>query len=108
MSENLRHYTTIVFGFEHVLRLVPESAWANPSPCEGWNARQVAGHAMAVVNNVAARGGVGTVVDPFADLDDDRRRRPVGDVPRDPRPLPRRPPISRGLADTDRRRRSAR
>ena len=69
MSENLRNYTTIMFGFEHVLRLVPESAWSNASPCDEWNARQVAGHAMSVVNNIAARGGVGTVVDPFADLD---------------------------------------
>jgi len=70
MSEHLRQYTTIVFGFEHVLRLVPGDAWENPSPCEGWSARQVAGHAMAVVNNVAARGGVGARVDAFADLDD--------------------------------------
>jgi uncharacterized protein (TIGR03086 family) len=69
MSENLRNYTTIMFGLEHVLRLVPASAWDNPSPCDEWNARQVAGHAMGVVNNIAARGGVGTVIDPFADLD---------------------------------------
>ena len=68
MSENLRRYTTIMFGFEHVLRLVPDSAWSNPSPCEEWNARQVAGHAMSVVNNIAARGGVGTVVDAFGDV----------------------------------------
>jgi uncharacterized protein (TIGR03086 family) len=68
MSENLRRYTTIMFGFEHVLRLVPDSAWANRSPCAEWNARQVAGHAMSVVNNIAARGGVGTVVDPFGDV----------------------------------------
>ena len=69
MSENLRRYTTIVFGFEHVLRLAPSGGWGNPSPCEGWNARQVAGHAMAVVNNVAARAGVGRVVDPFEQLE---------------------------------------
>jgi uncharacterized protein (TIGR03086 family) len=69
MSENLRRYTTIVFGFEHVLRLVPASAWSNASPCDEWNARQVAGHAMGVVNNIAARGGVGTTVDAFGDLD---------------------------------------
>jgi uncharacterized protein (TIGR03086 family) len=68
MSENLRRYTTIMFGFEHVVRLVPETAWSNPSPCEEWNARQVAGHAMSVVNNIAARGGVGTVVDAFGDV----------------------------------------
>ena len=69
MSENLRLYTSIVFGFEHVLRLVPGDAWDAPSPCEGWNTRQVAGHTMAVVNNIAARGGVGTVVDVFEGID---------------------------------------
>lgn len=65
MSENLRRYTTIVFGFEHVLRLVPPGAWDNDSPCAGWTARDVAGHAMGVVHNVAARAGVGDVLDPF-------------------------------------------
>ena len=68
MSENLRLYTSIVFGFEHVLRLVPADAWDDPSPCEGWTARDVAGHAMSVVNNVAARAGIGRQVDVFKDL----------------------------------------
>jgi uncharacterized protein (TIGR03086 family) len=68
MSENLRRYTTIVFGLEHVLKLVPADAWDNPSPCDGWSVRDVAGHAMAVVNNVAARGGVGSNVDAFGDV----------------------------------------
>jgi uncharacterized protein (TIGR03086 family) len=69
VSANLRMYTTVVFGFEHVLRLVPDSAWDGPSPCEGWTSRQLAGHAMGVVNNVAARAGVGDNVDAFGDLD---------------------------------------
>jgi uncharacterized protein (TIGR03086 family) len=68
MSENLRLYTVILFGFEHVLRAVPADAWENQSPCEEWTTRQVAGHAMGVVNNVAARGGVGAVLDPFDDV----------------------------------------
>ena len=68
MSENLRLYTTILFGFEHVLRSVPADAWENQSPCEEWTTRQVAGHAMGVVSNVAARGGVGAVVDVFGDV----------------------------------------
>lgn len=68
MSENLRLYTSILFGFEHVLRSVPADAWDLPSPCEGWTARQAAGHAMGVVNNIAARGGVGEAVDPFGDV----------------------------------------
>jgi uncharacterized protein (TIGR03086 family) len=69
MSENLRRYTTIVFGLEHALQQVPPGAWENPSPCDGWTVRQAAGHAMAVVNNVAARGGVGDNTDAFSDLD---------------------------------------
>jgi uncharacterized protein (TIGR03086 family) len=68
MSANLRMYTTVVFGFEHVLRLVPPDAWDGPSPCEGWTVRDLAGHAMGVVNNVAARAGVGENVNAFADL----------------------------------------
>jgi uncharacterized protein (TIGR03086 family) len=61
-------YTTVVFGFEHVLRLVPGDAWDGPSPCEAWTVSELAGHAMGVVNNVAARAGVGENVNAFADL----------------------------------------
>ena len=68
MSDNLRLYTTIVFGLEHVLRQVPSDAWDNPSPCDRWTARQVAGHAIGVVNNVAARAGVGENLDVFGDI----------------------------------------
>ena len=67
MSENLRNYLVAVFGFEHTLRSVPADAWDNPSPCEGWSARDVAGHTMAVINNVAARAGVGEEMAPFGD-----------------------------------------
>lgn len=68
MSENLRQYLVAVFGLDHVMRLVPESAWDRPSPCENWTARQVAGHAIGVVNNVAAKVGLGDAVDPFGDV----------------------------------------
>ncbi len=68
MSQNLRYYTTAVFGLEHVIRLVPDEAWDSPSPCDLWTAREVAGHAMGVVNNVAARAGVGDPIDVFADV----------------------------------------
>jgi len=70
MSQNLRLYTSILFGFEYVVRSVPASAWDNPSPCESWTAREVAGHAMSVANNIAARGGVGTAVDGFTNVAD--------------------------------------
>lgn len=65
MSKNSQTYLSVLFGFDHVLRSVPSDAWEKPSPCEGWTVRDVAGHAMVVVNNVAARAGVGTMLDPF-------------------------------------------
>lgn len=67
MSVNLRNYLVAVFGLEHVLRSVPPDAWDNPSPCDAWTARDVAGHTLAVINNVAARAGVGESADPFAE-----------------------------------------
>jgi uncharacterized protein (TIGR03086 family) len=69
VSENLRNYTTIVFGFEHVLRQVPDDAWGRQSPCDEWTARHVAGHVIGVLNNVTARAGLGRQVDVFADLE---------------------------------------
>ena len=67
MSANLRNYLVSIFGFEHVIRSVPASAWDNPSPCDKWTARDVTGHSMAVISNVASRAGVGDSADPFAD-----------------------------------------
>jgi uncharacterized protein (TIGR03086 family) len=64
-SENVRLYATILSGFEGVLRSVPYDAWDNRSPCDGWSTRDVAGHAMGVVHNIAARAGVATPIDPF-------------------------------------------
>jgi uncharacterized protein (TIGR03086 family) len=48
MSVNLRRYTKTLYGFDHVVRSVPTGAWAAPSPCEGWTARDVLGHVIAV------------------------------------------------------------
>jgi len=48
MSEHLRWYTKAMYSMDHVVRLVPADAWGNPSPCEGWTARHVLGHVIAV------------------------------------------------------------
>jgi uncharacterized protein (TIGR03086 family) len=69
VSANLRQYITAVFGLEQVIRSVPADSWENASPCAEWTARQVAGHALAVVGNVAARAGLGDNVDVFAVAD---------------------------------------
>ncbi len=68
MSESLRLYTTVMFGLEQTLARVPSNAWDRPSPCEGWTVREVAGHAMAVTRNIAARASGGEVLDAFTDV----------------------------------------
>ncbi len=68
MSINSRNYITAIFGFDHIMRGVPTSAWGNPSPCSEWTARDVAGHAMGVVSNVGARAGVGELLDVFKNV----------------------------------------
>lgn len=68
MSENLRLYTTVMFGLEQVLSRVPSNAWDRPSPCESWTVRDVAGHAMAVTHNIAARASGGDLLDAFTDV----------------------------------------
>ena len=61
-------YTTVVFGLEHTLARVPPDAWDRPSPCADWTVREVAGHAMAVVRNIAARALGEEPTDAFTDL----------------------------------------
>lgn len=68
MSENLRLYTIVMFGLEQTLARVPSDAWDRPSPCEAWTVRQVAGHAMAVTHNIAARATGGELLDAFDDV----------------------------------------
>lgn len=48
MTNNLRVYTKALYGFDHVVRSMPRAAWSSPSPCEGWTARDVLGHVIAV------------------------------------------------------------
>ena len=58
MTQNHRVFTKALYGFDHVVRSMPHSAWSNPSPCEGWSARDVVGHVIAVQSYVEslARG----------------------------------------------------
>ena len=57
-----------MFGLEQTLARVPSSAWDCASPCAGWTVREVAGHAMAVTHNIAARAAGGEVIDAFTDV----------------------------------------
>ncbi len=53
MSENLRNFTKAVYGMDAVVARIPDQAWDQPSPCEGWTARDVVGHQVGVFNGVA-------------------------------------------------------
>ena len=57
MSERLRRFTKAVYGFDAVVRRVDPARWDDPSPCEGWTARDVAQHQVDVMNMVATSAG---------------------------------------------------
>jgi uncharacterized protein (TIGR03086 family) len=44
MSDILERYERITGQFTDRVRAVPAEAWDDPSPCEGWRARDVVGH----------------------------------------------------------------
>ncbi len=44
MSEISERYRKVAAGFTARVTAVPEGAWDNPAPCEGWVARDVVGH----------------------------------------------------------------
>lgn len=57
MSERLRDFTKAVYGMDAVVGRVPNDAWDNPSPCEGWSARDVVAHQVGVFDGVAHMAG---------------------------------------------------
>jgi len=44
MSDIAERYQRITAQFTARVRAVPATAWNNPSPCDGWTARDVVGH----------------------------------------------------------------
>jgi uncharacterized protein (TIGR03086 family) len=44
MSEISERYRKVAGQFTERVRAVPDDAWDNPTPCEGWVARDVVGH----------------------------------------------------------------
>jgi uncharacterized protein (TIGR03086 family) len=59
MSENLQQFTQSVYTLDAVVARTAADAWDNDSPCEGWSARDVVGHAVGVLNGIThfASGG---------------------------------------------------
>ena len=44
MSEISERYRKVAAQFTQRVNAVPDDAWHNPAPCEGWVARDVVGH----------------------------------------------------------------
>ena len=44
MSEISDRYRTVAAQFTERVKAVPDTAWSNPAPCEGWVARDVVRH----------------------------------------------------------------
>ena len=72
MSEILERYERITGQFTERVRAVPAGAWDNPSPCEGWTARDVVGHLTEWIP--AFFGSQGVEFPPVPSVQDD----PVG------------------------------
>ncbi|MCE9621612.1 MAG: hypothetical protein K8R99_04630 [Actinomycetia bacterium] len=59
MSDNLRLYTSAIYGFEHVLKLAKPTAFTRKAPCAGWTGKDVYEHAagnLAMIKSFATTG----------------------------------------------------
>lgn len=59
MSQILRNYTKALYGFDAVVQRIPADRWDDPSPCEGWSAKDVVAHAAGVVDAIAEMARTG-------------------------------------------------
>jgi uncharacterized protein (TIGR03086 family) len=69
MSEVAERYARIADTFTARLEGVPTGAWAEPSPCPGWTARDVAKHVVDTHRAVLTRLSGGDPTPPDADED---------------------------------------
>ena len=59
MSANLSNYVKIVYGFDHVIKLVPDKALGKQSPCSDWKGVDVIGHVLGGAKSVLSAATVG-------------------------------------------------
>ena len=64
MAAELDNYRKAILGFDTVVRSADPSRWGDPSPCEGWAARDVVNHMIMMADMVAGMAnGKPAVVD---------------------------------------------
>lgn len=69
MDEISERYERITGQFSDRVRAVPPDAWDNPSPCEGWTARDVVGHLVDWISEFFGEQGVTFPPRPSVDED---------------------------------------
>ena len=70
MSEIAERFRRVAAGFSRRVESVPEGAWSQPSPCDGWDARDVVRHLVDWVPPFLGAGaGVDLPVGPPVDDD---------------------------------------
>lgn len=72
MSEIAERFRRVARGMTDTIAAVPDGAWTNPSPCEGWDARAVVGHLVGWIPGPGfLLGAYGIDVGPVPSVDDD-------------------------------------
>ncbi len=70
VSENLRLFLKAIDGMDHVVAAATPGDWHKQSPCEGWTARHVLGHVIAVERSIEATAlGTESPMNPMRDPD---------------------------------------
>jgi uncharacterized protein (TIGR03086 family) len=69
MTETADRFRRLSDRFEALVAAVPEDRWSNPSPCEGWEARDVVRHVVDVHGMML--GSIGRSVGDAPSVDDD-------------------------------------
>ena len=69
MTETSDRYRKVAAAFTERVEKVPADAWDNPTPCEGWAARDIVRHMADTAAYFLGRGGENAAAAPSADDD---------------------------------------
>ena len=72
MTETADRFRRVAEGLTRTIDAVPDNAWANPSPCEGWDGRAVVQHLIEWLPGPGfLLGAFGIETRPIPSVDDD-------------------------------------
>jgi uncharacterized protein (TIGR03086 family) len=72
MTENAERFRRVAEGLTQTIAAVPDDAWGNPSPCDGWDARDVVRHLVEWLAPPGfLLGAFGIATRPIPSVDDD-------------------------------------